>query len=80
MISVCDDCEYTILFADLIETLSALDKFILEVYVNGCELPFVFESDNDFHFIQEGVRISDGNDVMYLFYDTIAYVRVCNES
>lgn len=80
MISVAEDCEYAILFADLIETLSRLDKFVLKIWVNGSELPFEFYSSFDFHFVQEGIRISDGNDVMYVFYDTITYVRVLNES
>lgn len=81
MISVCDDCEYTVIIADLIITLSDLEKkephlFTLKIWSSGRELPFEFENHCDFNFLQEGIRIEDGRAVMYIYYDTIEYVRV----
>lgn len=80
MISVCDDCEYTVTIADLIETLAGLDKYLLKIWVTGSELPFGFDHEYDLHFLQESIRIQRGNVVEYIFYDLISYVRVINES
>ncbi len=82
MIDVGDDCEFATLIAELIKTLSAFDKglFVLKVWVTGTELPFIFENHCDFLFLQEGIRITDKEDVLFLWYDTIAYIRVINES
>ena len=41
MIELCDECDYTILIADLIATLMNKDKdnesFTLNVWLHGCE-------------------------------------------
>ena len=84
MISVCDDCEFTVLIADVIITLSELEKrephlFTLKIWCNGRDLPFNFENHCDFNFLQEGIRIEDGRAVMYIWYDTIEYIRVDKE-
>ena len=81
MITVEDDCEFTILVADLIKTLALFDKklFELDIWVSGCELPLTFENSCDFHFMQEGVRIIRGNIVEYVFYDVITYVKVISK-
>jgi len=79
MIDVCDDCEYTITIADLIETLASCDKFVIRIWLTGSELPFVYNQNHDFIFLQESIRICDGRSVMYIFYDMISYVRVINE-
>ena len=52
MIDVCDDCEYSIVIADLIESLAKLDMFTLNVWTNMRDLPFVFENHCDFLFLQ----------------------------
>lgn len=77
MIKVCDECEYTILIADLIETLAGLDDFLLRIWVNGSEISYDFKSkDKDFEFLQEGLKISDEAMIDYIFYDTIVSVKV----
>ena len=76
MIKVCDDCEYTILIADLIETLASLDEFILKIWITGTELPFTCDDRMDLDFLQEGIRFSNENVVLYIFYDTIATIKV----
>lgn len=80
MIELCDDCEFTILFADLIGTLSALEKadesFALCIWVSNRDLPFRFESDLHFEFLQEGLRIDDGKFITYLFYDIMEQIMV----
>lgn len=80
MIELCDDCEYTILIADLIATLGVMDKdnqsFILKIWLTGSELPFEFDSGNHFNFLQEGLRVEDEDKVTYLFYDVIHQIEV----
>ena len=80
MISICDDCEYTILVADLIATLMTLDKnnekFVLKLWYNNRELPFGFEENCAFDFLQEGIRIDNMNTILYLWYDAIECFEV----
>ena len=80
MISVCDDCEYTTMIADLIETLASMDKFLLKIWIGNSELPYLFNHNHDIRFLQEGVRIQNENVVEYIFYDIINDLRVINES
>ena len=81
MIELHDDSEFTILIADLIKTLSAFDKglFNLKIWVNSSELPFEFENSCDFLFLQEGIRIIDGNKVKYIWYDTITHIELVKQ-
>lgn len=76
MIDVCDDCEYSIVIADLIESLAKLEMFTLNVWTNMRDLPFVFENHCDFLFLQEGIRIEDDRGIYYVPYDGIEYIRV----
>ena len=80
MIELCDDCEYTVLVADLIATLLTRDKYdekwTLKIWITGVDLPFVFESDNHFDFLQEGLRVESKSNIVYLFYDLISLVEV----
>lgn len=80
MINVCDDCEYTILVADLIATLMVLEKdnerFELKLWYNNRDLPFTFESDCAFDFLQEGIRIDNMATILYLWYDAIECFEV----
>ena len=80
MISLCDDCEYTILIADLIETLASMKKFVLRIWIGSNELPLMFNHEYDVKFLQEGIRIQKNNVVEYIFYDVITEVRVIDES
>ena len=80
MIEVCDDCEYTILIADLIATLMTMNKdnesFTLKIWITGSELPFEFESFNHFDFLQEGIRVETSEKIVYLFYDVINQMEI----
>ena len=80
MISLCDDCEYTILIADLIETIGNTSKYLLKIWLRGTELSFNYSNEWNFHFMQEGVRIMNGEQIDWIFYDEIAFVRVYYES
>jgi hypothetical protein len=79
MISIADDNEFTVLIADFIETIARLHKFSLELWI-GSELPITVNESCDYHFMQEGVRISAGKQVLWIFYDTITMVRLKYES
>ena len=75
-ITLCDDCEFSILIADLIKTISNTEKYLLKIWLRGTELPFKYSYERDYHFMQEGVRIMDDRHIDWIFYDEIAFVRV----
>lgn len=76
MISKCEDCEYSILIADLMVTLDSADVFVLKIWMGGKELPFIFDDEHDICFLQEGIRAEKGTRVNYIFYDTIDNIQV----
>ncbi len=80
MIEICDDCDYTVLIADLIATLMTYDKdkkpFILKIWITGSELPFEFDCSSHFNFLQEGLRVETNERIVYLFYDILSEVEV----
>lgn len=80
MIELCDDCDYTVLIADLIATLMIYDKdkkpFVLKIWITGSELPFEFDCSSHFNFLQEGLRVETREKIVYLFYDMISEIEV----
>lgn len=80
MIELCDDCEYSVLIADLIATLMVFDKhqkpFEVLVWCNTSELPFKFTNDSHFTFLQEGLRVECDDTIKYIFYDVITVMEV----
>lgn len=80
MISLCEDCEYTITIADLIATLMTKEKegesYQLKIWYSNTELPFIFDSDCLFDFLQEGLRVEDKTGIRYVFYDLITSIEV----
>ena len=76
MIAKCDECEYTISIADLMSTLSFLDKFELKIWIRGSELPMEYTERDDFKFLQESIKIVTDSAIEYIFYDIIDLVRV----
>ena len=80
MIELCENCDYTILMADLIATLMTKDKhnepFTLKIWITGSELPFEFDSGSHFDFLQEGIRVETNERIVYLFYDIISQIEV----
>jgi len=78
MIETVKGCDYTITFADLIATLDTLDDeyFLLKIWTHGRDLPFEFENNCHFEFLQESIRIDDGEAIMYIFYDEIEFIKV----
>lgn len=75
-ISLEKDNEFTVLIADFIETLAGTGRFILKVWITGSEIPYVYTEKDNFHFMQEGFRVDDGERIDWFFYDTIASVRL----
>ena len=80
MIELCENCEYSILIADVIGTLMTMDKdkqsFVVKVWYQNRELPLKFDSDSHFDFLQEGIRIDNGWKICYLWYDIIDSIEV----
>ena len=79
-ITLCDDCEFSILVADLIKTINDTSKFLLKIWLRGTELSFNYSDEWNYHFMQEGVRIMNNEQIDWIFYDEIAFVRVYYES
>ena len=80
MIRKCDDCEYTVLIADLMVTLDKLDDFILKIWIGGKELAFIFDEEHDLIFLQEGIKAEKDNRVNYIFYDQIDNIMVISNA
>ena len=80
MITVHDDSEFTILIADFIETLAKTERFQLRVWISGSELPIPLDETCIFHFMQEGFRVTIGNKILWIFYDTINSMELEYES
>ena len=85
MIEVEDECEFVTLIADLIKFIANSDKFTLKIWVSGSEIPFEFDKECDFLFLQEGFRATrtrtfkyGGSEVStnYIFYDNIVNIQV----
>ena len=79
-ITLCEDCEFSILVADLIKTINDTSKFLLKIWLRGTELSFNYSDEWDYHFMQEGVRIMNNEQIDWIFYDEIAFVRVYYEN
>lgn len=80
MIELCEECDYSILIADLIATLMVLEKhkesFVVKMWCNTSELPFIFTDDSHFNFLQEGLRVERNGSIKYIFYDVITCIEV----
>ena len=92
MIELCDECEYTILIADLIATLMTFEKdeeyFKLKIWYNNTGIPFSCDSNCLLSFLQEGLRVEYDfsflqeelkeydSKITYLFYDLITSIEV----
>ena len=75
-IKVAGDNEFTVLIADFIETLAGTGEFILKIWINNSEIPYVYDEKNSFYFMQEGFRVSGRGVIDWFFYDTISTVRL----
>ena len=75
-ITLCDVCEFSILVADLIKTINDTSKFLLKIWLRGTELSFDYSDEWNYHFMQEGVRIMNNEQIDWISYDEIAFVRV----
>ena len=76
MISKCDDCEYTVTIADLMMTLSELEHFYVQFWINSVEIPVTVCDDADIKFLQESIRVDDGESIQYILYDMITHIEV----
>lgn len=80
MIDLCENCEYSILIADVIATLMTMEKdekpFVIKIWYQNRELPLKFDSGSHFDFLQEGIRIDNGQKICYMWYDIIDSIEV----
>lgn len=75
MIDKCDDCEYSVLIAELMTYLSGLDDFIMKIWANS-EIPFTLHGMWDYYFLQEGLKVDTGKKMIYIPYDVINGIYV----
>lgn len=71
MISIADDGEFTYTIFDLIKQMNAVDKFVVKIWIANSELAFKYDSSCDFHFLQEAIRVTNGDKVTYITLDSI---------
>ena len=71
-----NDCEYTITIADLMVTLDKLKYFHLSIWIRGNEIPYKFHHYWDLEFLQESVKCTEGNKIVYIPYDEISAIEV----
>ncbi len=76
MICVDENAEFTLLIADLIETLSKTSHFIFKVWITSSELPLEYDEESCFYFTQEGFRVDNGSVIDYIFYDNIMSFKI----
>ena len=74
MITISDDGDFTYTIFDVILQLNELDKFVLKIWTNNSELAFTYDESYDFHFLQESIRVSKDNRVIYITLDTIVSI------
>lgn len=79
-VDVLDDCEFTVLIADLIKFLASHERFTVRIWISGSEIAYSYTDKSDFLFLQEGVRVDTGEWTDYLYYDTITAMRIYYES
>ena len=75
-INIDDNAEFTLLIADLIETLAQTTKFQLKIWISTSELPLEYTECDCFYFTQEGFRVDTGCMIDYIFYDNIVSVKI----
>lgn len=84
MIKKCDDCEYSIVIADLMVTLDQMEKYTLKIWTTGKELAFEYTEEHTLTFLQEAIkteRISKySHTIGYVLYDTIDSILIIDES
>lgn len=74
MISIDNDGEFTYTIFDLIKQMNDLDKFVVKIWSANSELPFKYDDSCDFHFLQESIRVIDGDKVTYITLDSIVSI------
>lgn len=75
-----EGCDYSVMIADLMITLDSLKKFIVKFWIGTVEVPYEYEEDSDFEFLQEGIKITTDGKSTYLWYDTITTMEIIDES
>ena len=74
MISIDNDGEFTYTIFDLIKQMNAVDKFVVKIWIANSELAFKYDDSCDFHFLQESIRVTDGDKVTYITLDSIVSI------
>ena len=74
MISIDNDGEFTYTIFDLIKQMNEVDNFVVKIWSANSELAFKYDSSCDFHFLQESIRVTDGDKVIYITLDSIVSV------
>ena len=76
MITIDDNSEFSYTIFDVIKTLNKLDKFVIKIWSTSSELAFVYDQSNDFHFLQEAIRVSADDRVNYIALDNIISIVI----
>lgn len=74
MISIDNEGEFTYTIFDLIKQMNAVDKFVVKIWSANSELAFVYDESSDFHFLQESIRVTNGDKITYITLDSIVSI------
>lgn len=76
MIKYYDDIEYSHVLLDVIDTLQNAEQFLMQVWVDGTEMPFTIDDDNDVEFLKDALKVSNNGETTWILYGIIMAIRV----
>lgn len=76
MISYDSKCNYSHVISDVISELVASEVYVIQVWVDGSELPFTSDNDGDIVFLKEAMKITHDHTVEWILYGTIRSIKV----
>ena len=76
MICHIKDFEYSHVISDVISELLKADNFVMQIWVDGTELPFTVTDEEDVEFLKEAIKISHEHSTEWVLYGIIRSIKV----
>ena len=76
MIKYYEDIEYSHILSDVIATLEDAELFMMQVWVDGTEVPFTIDDEDDIEFLKDALKISNNGKTTWILYGIIMAIRV----
>ena len=75
-----DNIEYSGIIQNVVETLSEMEKYVLRIWVDGTEVPYLIFGDDEIEFLHESVKITTVEDrtrkITWILYGIIMSFEV----